>query len=160
MKASAPIGFSQPWHIKQSSCHVEPPYSNSLDPVRGKRKGADEDLNWDVCEFYWYLPRHLQTQVSLAFLWSLLNFELEWNLIVIYTVKTKRDDSLWRLNLFLHSSPALYNYFSLSCIKTIWQAVTKQWSSWRLSIYFTVLTISYGLFVHSHKKHMLHCRCL
>lgn len=34
MKASAPIDFSQPWHTKQSSCHVEPPYSNILDPVR------------------------------------------------------------------------------------------------------------------------------
>lgn len=40
------------------------------------------------------------------------------NLIVFTwtTEKTKSDDSVWRLNLFLHSPPGVYNYVSLSCI--------------------------------------------
>lgn len=50
MKASLPIGFSQPWHIKQSSCHVEPPYSNIRDPVRGSRREL-EMAPLHVCHF-------------------------------------------------------------------------------------------------------------
>lgn len=50
MKASAPIGFSQPWQVKQSSCHAAPSYSNILDPAR-----EEEEYRQMFVIVCWYL---------------------------------------------------------------------------------------------------------